>query len=76
MPRKGREPIRDPEVIERVDAILDLFDVAMRMMRQNLRREHPAESPERIEERLAEWLRSTPWPSGPGIRVRAEQPSP
>ena len=77
MPRSGHEPIHDPEVIQRMDALLDLFDVAMKMMRQNLRREHSAESAEKIEERLDEWLRSTPWPrSGPGIREVVEQQSP
>jgi Rv0078B-related antitoxin len=76
MPRREREPIRDPSVTERMDALLDLFGVAMKMARQNLHREHPTESPEQVEERLAEWLRSTPWPhSGPGIRIIAERTS-
>jgi len=56
--------------MERVESLLDLFDVALRMMRQNLRREHPEDSPERIEQRLAEWLRSTPWPRAEGTRIR------
>lgn len=39
---------------------LDLFDLAERVMRQNLRRKYPGASPAQIEDRLREWLRHRP----------------
>jgi hypothetical protein len=38
----------------------DLFDLALKMQRQNLLRRHPDASPEEIDRRLAEWLQSRP----------------
>jgi hypothetical protein len=39
---------------------LDLFDLSVSIMRQNLRRAHPTESPSQIERRLASWLETRP----------------
>jgi hypothetical protein len=37
-------------------ATLDLFEAGLDLMRQNLRRNHPAASDEEIERLLGEWL--------------------
>ncbi|HYC21111.1 MAG TPA: hypothetical protein VEI94_00330 [Candidatus Bathyarchaeia archaeon] len=39
---------------------LDLFEDAVRIKRQNLRRAHPDASPEQIEELIVQWLRHRP----------------
>jgi hypothetical protein len=49
-------PIDDPRVISRMRATFDLFDLAVKMQRQNLRRRHPDASPEEIACRLRGWL--------------------
>jgi hypothetical protein len=41
-------------------ATLDLFGTGVDLMRQNLRRRHPAESDDQIEVRLLAWLRHRP----------------
>jgi hypothetical protein len=44
---------------------LQLHDDGVRLMRQNLRRRHPAESDDEIERRLGGWLAERPGaPSG------------
>jgi hypothetical protein len=48
------------EVRERFRTALDLFDVAVRMMRQNLRRKHPSVSDAEIETWVHDWLRHRP----------------
>lgn len=53
-------PIRDPEVIARMETTLDLYEAAEAMMRQNLWRRFPQESREQIELRLQAWLRDRP----------------
>lgn len=45
---------------ERLRIALDLFEVGEDVMRQNLRRAHPGESAEQIEERLSQWLLTRP----------------
>ncbi|HXV63147.1 MAG TPA: hypothetical protein VEK15_20780 [Vicinamibacteria bacterium] len=45
---------------ERFRIALDLFDDGVRLMRQNLKREHPDASEQQIEERLRAWLRHRP----------------
>ena len=39
---------------------LELSDLAVRVMRQNLRRRHPDADSEEIEQRLREWVRTRP----------------
>ncbi|MEX1364386.1 MAG: hypothetical protein AB1Z98_14765 [Nannocystaceae bacterium] len=39
---------------------VQLADLAVRVMRQNLRRRHPDESDQEIEERLRAWVRARP----------------
>jgi hypothetical protein len=53
-------PIEDPKVISRMRATFDLFDLAIKMQRQNLRRRHPDASPEEVASRLREWLQNRP----------------
>ena len=48
------------EEARRLQAALAMFDDGVELMRQNLRRRHPAEGPEAIERRLAAWLRHRP----------------
>lgn len=45
---------------ERFATTVELHRVGVEMMRQNLRRRHPDESDEQIEERLGAWLRTRP----------------
>ena len=55
-----RRPIRDPEVLARMEMAFDLYEMAEQMMRQNLRRRNPEASEEQIEEGLREWLHRRP----------------
>lgn len=55
-----RIPIRDPEVMARMQMAMDLYEAAEVMMRQNIRRRHPDLNEDEIEERLVEWLMSRP----------------
>lgn len=41
-------------------ATFDLFDLGVRLMRQNLRRLHPEASDEDIDRRLGDWMRHRP----------------
>jgi hypothetical protein len=54
------KPIRDPQVMARMQATLELHQFARDVMRQNLRRRHPEENDEQIEGRLRDWLRKKP----------------
>lgn len=54
-------PIRDPDVIARMETAFDLFDLAEEMMRQNLRRRFPAATEDEIEGRLLRWLQKRPF---------------
>jgi Rv0078B-related antitoxin len=69
-------PIRDPEVLSRMQVAMELYQAAEEMMRQNLRRWHPHESEEEIERRLLSWLRkeddSETWP--PHIVAQSARP--
>ena len=53
---------------------LDLYEAAEAMMRQNLQRRYPEESPEQIEIRIQAWLRDRPGAergdAGGSVRVR------
>lgn len=55
-----RRPIRDPEVLARMELAFDLYEMAEQMMRQNLRRRNPGASEEEIEEGIRQWLRRRP----------------
>lgn len=46
--------------IDKMRSALELADLAVRVMRQNLRRRHPDASAERIEEMLRVWVRTRP----------------
>ena len=64
------EPIRDPEVLARVQVTLELYQASVEMMCLNLRRRYPDADEEEIEERLAEWLLNRPEdPPGSCLRV-------
>ena len=54
------QPIRDPEVLARVEILFDLCETAEQIMRQNIRRRNPGLSEAEVEERLVEWRRSRP----------------
>jgi hypothetical protein len=65
-------PDRDPKVL--TQQMLDLYQTAKDLMRQNLRRRHPNASDEEIAVRLRAWLHHRPGAehgdvSGP-VRVR------
>jgi hypothetical protein len=68
------KPERDPALIARVQTTLDLYEGAEAMMRQNLRRRFPQESPDQIERRLMDWLQDRPGAergdAGGAVRVR------
>jgi hypothetical protein len=55
-----RQPIRDPEVLERMRIAFDLYETAEQMMRQNLRRRNPDATEEEIEQGIQEWLLRRP----------------
>ncbi len=55
-----RRPIRDPEVLARMELAFDLYEMAEQMMRQNLRRRNPEASEQEIEEGIREWLHRRP----------------
>lgn len=54
------QPIRDPDVLKRMELAFDLYEAAEEIMRQNLRRRNPEASEEEIEEGIREWLRRRP----------------
>ncbi len=56
----GKIPIRDPEVMARMQMALDLYEAAEEMMRHRIRRRHPELNESDVEERLVEWLMSRP----------------
>ena len=47
-------------VAEAFQATLDLFETGIDLMRQNLRRSHPAAGDDEIERLLSEWLQTRP----------------
>ncbi|MHB8513595.1 MAG: hypothetical protein ACYDCC_15675 [Actinomycetota bacterium] len=50
----------DMDFASKMNVALDLFDAAIEIERQNLRRKHPAESDEVIEARVRDWVRTRP----------------
>ncbi len=55
-----RRPIRDPDVLARMELAFDLYEMAEQMMRQNLRRRNPGATEQEIEEGIRDWLRRRP----------------
>ncbi len=51
-----REPIRDPETTRRFEETMELFETAVQIMRQNIRRRNPELTEDEVDERLQEWL--------------------
>jgi len=51
-----REPIRDPETRQRFEETMELFGVAVQIMRQNIRRRNPELTEDEVDERLQDWL--------------------
>ena len=47
-------------MLERLRLAFDLYEAGEDLMRQNLRRRHPGETAEQIEERLITWLTTRP----------------
>lgn len=54
------DPIRDPDVLERMRTAFDLYRAAEDMMRLNLRRRYPEATDAEIEKHLAAWLQDRP----------------
>lgn len=54
------EPIRDPEIMARMEAAFDLYDFSDEIMRQNLRRRNPGASEQEIQRLFVEWLHGQP----------------
>jgi hypothetical protein len=64
------EPIRDPEVLARMRIAFDLYQTAVDMMRQNLRRRHLDASEAEIVRRMQEWMLERPKdPPGTPLKV-------
>jgi hypothetical protein len=55
-----RIPIRDPEMMARMQVTFDLYEAAEETMRHRIRREHPELNEAEVEDRLVEWLMSRP----------------
>lgn len=55
-----RRPIRDPEMMERMQTTFELFEAAVEIMRQNLRRRNPDAAEEEIDQGIREWLADRP----------------
>jgi hypothetical protein len=49
-----------PKAIVKMRTTLELADLAVRVMRQNLRRRHPDATDETIEEHLRRWVHARP----------------
>lgn len=54
--------------------VLDMQQFGIKMMRQNLIRRHPDESPEQIDARLSAWLAKSPDAEDPRFEVRPCRP--
>lgn len=50
----------DHDLAERFRTAVDLWHTGVALQRQRLRREHPTDSPEKIERRVNEWLQERP----------------
>ena len=56
----SKVPIRDPDVIARMEMAMELYELAEAMQRQNIRRRNPDLNEDEVEKRLVEWLMSRP----------------
>ena len=68
-----------PSAGESFSAVLDLFQTGVEMMRQNLLRAHPDARPDKIDDRLRQWLRDRPGAEagdcpGPRVDLDARRP--
>jgi hypothetical protein len=48
-------PVADDGIVGRMRETFELYDLGLAIMRQNLRRRHPADSEAMIEQRLLDW---------------------
>lgn len=70
-----RKPIRDPDVLRRMQQTFDLCHAAEEIMRQNLRRRNPSASEAEIEEGLRRWRQDKPLePDDEAFRVIPREP--
>ena len=51
-------PVTESEYQERMEGVVDLFETAKAIMRQNLRRRNPQAGEQEIAARLREWLQT------------------
>lgn len=65
-----REPIRESNVTRRFLETMELFETAMALQRQNIRRRHPGLSEDEVDDRIQAWLLDRPetFSSSPGFR--------
>lgn len=54
------ETVRDPEIMRRFAETMELFEAAVAIQRQNIRRRHPELSEDEVDERLQAWLLDRP----------------
>ncbi len=52
------EPVAESEYQDRMEGVIDLFETAKVIMRQNLRRRNPQADEQEIAARLREWLQN------------------
>ena len=52
------EPIAESEYQKRMEGVIDLFETAKVIMRQNLRRRNPQADEQEIAARLRDWLQN------------------
>lgn len=64
------KPRVDEKAASKLRLVLDMQQFGIRMMRQNLIRRHPDESPEQIDARLSGWLAKSPDADDPRFEVR------
>lgn len=55
-----QKPIRDPEVIRRVQRTFELHQMALDMVRQNTLRKNPDATEEEIRQAIRDWLKPSP----------------
>jgi hypothetical protein len=64
-----------PEARGALSATFDLFDTGVKLMRQNLRRQHPELAEAEIDRLLGEWLRHRPGAEAGDAVGRSVDPS-
>lgn len=58
--RTVTDPSQHVELRENLLLAFDMFEAGLTLMREKLRRDHPGESEEAIEQRLIAWLSDRP----------------